>query len=146
IVHLNLKMQHSYLKSIKMKMSQFRGGLFMKNAIEIKQMKKKFEINTAIEDITFNVKQGEIFGLLGPSGSGKTTTIKILTGQLTSTTGEIKVLEMEPGVFQTADFKAKIGILSDNSALYERLTIYDNLKLFCKLYGAPLQQDRKSVV
>lgn len=103
-------------------------------------MRKQFKENIAIEDVSFDVKQGEIFGLLGPSGSGKTTTIKILTGQLKSTAGSIEVLGMKPNEFQTAKFKAQIGILSDNSSLYERLTIYDNLKLFCKLYGAQLKQ------
>jgi len=84
------------------------------------------------------VKQGEIFGLLGPSGAGKTTMIKLLTGQLSATAGDLRVNNMNANHFQSENFRKNIGILSDNSALYERLTIYDNLKLFCKLYGAPL--------
>lgn len=112
----------------------------MKNAIEVNGLRKVFDQNVAIEDVSFFVKPGEIFGLLGPSGSGKTTTIKILTGELERTAGDVKVLDINSRSFGTADFKSRIGILSDNSSLYERLTVYDNLKLFCKLYNAPLEQ------
>lgn len=112
----------------------------MENAIEVTGMRKTFGQNPAIKDISFHVKRGEIFGLLGPSGSGKTTTIKILTGELGQTAGLVTVLGVDSKKFGTADFKSKIGILSDNSSLYERLTVYDNLKLFCNLYNAPLNQ------
>ncbi|CDQ41295.1 ABC transporter ATP-binding protein [Virgibacillus salexigens] len=112
----------------------------MKNIIEVKGMQKVFGSNTAIKHVNFGIKQGEIFGLLGPSGSGKTTTVKILTGELSQTTGDVKVLGIDSERFDTSDFKSKIGILSDNSSLYERLTVYDNLKLFCKLYRASLNQ------
>lgn len=112
----------------------------MKNAIEVIGLQKKYGETTAVQHVTFNVKQGEIFGLLGPSGSGKTTLNKILTGELKRTAGDVKVLGMNSEKFTTTDFKSKIGILSDNSSLYERLTVYDNLKLFCKLYKAPLNQ------
>ncbi|MFD1361838.1 ABC transporter ATP-binding protein [Lentibacillus salinarum] len=112
----------------------------MENTIEVKGMRKVFGRNTAIKHVSFNVKRGEIFGLLGPSGSGKTTTIKILTGELGQTAGDVTVLGFDSDRFRTADFKAQIGILSDNSSLYERLTVYDNLKLFCRLYDAPLEQ------
>ncbi|WP_164669786.1 ABC transporter ATP-binding protein [Virgibacillus doumboii] len=112
----------------------------MENTIEVTGMRKVFGQNTAIKNVSFNVKKGEIFGLLGPSGSGKTTTIKILTGELRQTSGKASVLGVDSKQFGTADFKSKIGILSDNSSLYQRLTVYDNLKLFCKLYNAPLKQ------
>lgn len=112
----------------------------MENAIEVTGIQKVFGEHTAIKNLSFNVKKGEIFGLLGPSGSGKTTTIKILTGELTQTAGKATVLGVDSNQFTTADFKSKIGILSDNSSLYERLTVRDNLKLFCKLYNAPLKQ------
>lgn len=109
-------------------------------AIQVKDLRKSFNDKIALEHVNFEVEQGEIFGLLGPSGSGKTTTIKILTGELKKTAGDVSVLSMTANDFMTSDFKSQIGILSDNSALYERLTVYDNLKLFCKLYGASLEQ------
>ncbi|WP_100009808.1 ABC transporter ATP-binding protein [Lentibacillus sediminis] len=108
----------------------------MKHAIDVRGLRKTFSSNTAVEDVNFQVKRGEIFGFLGPSGSGKTTTIKILTGELSKTAGEVEVLGMPADRFKSSAFKAKIGILSDNSALYQRLTVYDNLKLFCQLYHA----------
>ncbi|MEN1968025.1 ABC transporter ATP-binding protein [Lentibacillus sp. N15] len=112
----------------------------MENIIEVTGLNKVFGQKTALADVSFEVKQGEIFGLLGPSGAGKTTMIKLLTGELIRTAGEINVLGMQPEKFQSAAFKSQIGILSDNSALYERLTVFDNLKLFCKLYHAPIKQ------
>ncbi|WP_407058209.1 ATP-binding cassette domain-containing protein [Tigheibacillus jepli] len=112
----------------------------MENSIEVNGLRKTFGHKSAIKDVSFAVKQGEIFGLLGPSGAGKTTMIKLLTGELVKTAGEIQVQGMPPSKFQTAAFKAQIGILSDNSALYERLTVYDNLKLFCRLYNEPVSR------
>ena len=112
----------------------------MENAIQVSGLRKAFAQQVAIEAVSFHVKKGEIFGLLGPSGSGKTTTIKILTGELEQTTGDVCVLDTDASSFDSTQFKSKLGILSDNSALYERLTVYDNLKLFCKLYGAPLER------
>src|SRR5690625_375506 len=112
----------------------------LEEIIRVEGLRKIFNENEALKDVHFTVKQGEIFGLLGPSGSGKTTTIKILTGELSRTSGEVEVLGMKENSFGTADFKSQIGILSDNSSLYERLTVYDNLKLFCKLYDAPVEQ------
>lgn len=112
----------------------------MNYAIQVKQLRKEFNEKAALEKVNFEVEQGEIFGLLGPSGSGKTTTIKILTGELKKTAGEVSVLGMMSDDFTSSYFKSQIGILSDNSTLYERLTIYDNLKLFCKLYNAPLKR------
>ena len=112
----------------------------MENIISVKHLQKDFHSKRVIEDVSFDIKRGEIFGLLGPSGSGKTTIIKILTGELTKTSGEVEVLGLKPDQFKSSLFKSKIGVLSDNSTLYERLTILDNLKLFCKLYGAPLNR------
>ena len=107
----------------------------MNPIIQVNRIEKKFKNETAIKEVSFDVMKGEIFGLLGPSGAGKTTMIKIMTGELSATSGDCEVLSLQSREFNSARFKSQIGILSDNSALYERLTIYDNLKLFCKLYG-----------
>lgn len=112
----------------------------MQDVIDVQGLRKQFNNQVALKDVNFKVTQGEIFGLLGPSGAGKTTMIKLLTGELKKTKGNVEVLGTGEKSFETANFKSKIGILSDNSALYERLTVYDNLKLFCKLYNAPLEQ------
>lgn len=112
----------------------------MEAIITLKNVKKSYKQTVALDGINLDIYRGEIFGLLGPSGAGKTTMIKLLTGQLRSTAGEIEVLGMKERAFQRASFRARIGVLTDNSALYERLTVYDNLKLFCKLYDAPLRR------
>src|SRR5699024_3182092 len=123
-----------------METKYIKGGFPLKNMIEVSNVHKTFGKKHALEQVTFEVKQGEIFGLLGPSGAGKTTTIKLLTGELAKTSGNITVLGQSPEQFQTEEFKSQIGILSDNSALYERLSVFDNLKLFAKLYDVPLRE------
>ncbi|HLS34954.1 MAG TPA: ABC transporter ATP-binding protein [Bacillota bacterium] len=111
----------------------------MNDIIKVSNLQKKFKQTIALRDVSFEVKEGEIFGLLGPSGSGKTTTINILTGQMESTSGSIEVLKRKEKELTSSQFRSEIGVLSDNSTLYERLTVYDNLKLFAKLYNASLE-------
>lgn len=111
-----------------------RDGLSVQPIIEVNQLLKAFGNKSALQHIQFHINQGEIFGFLGPSGSGKTTTVKILTSQLLPTSGTVKVFGQPINRMNDASHKRRIGILTDNSALYERLTIQDNLELFCKLY------------
>lgn len=112
----------------------------MGNIIEVKSLEKIFANKSAIESVDFTVKKGEIFGFLGPSGSGKTTTIKILTGQLNPTSGMAKVFGEPVSKLKKPEYRQRFGVLTDNSGLYSRLSIYDNLKLYCKLYDAPLSK------
>ena len=109
----------------------------MENIIEVSSLEKVFANQTAIESVDFHVKKGEIFGFLGPSGSGKTTTIKILTGQLTPTSGIAKVFGESVSQLKKSEYRRRFGVLTDNSGLYGRLSIYDNLKLYCNLYDVP---------
>lgn len=107
----------------------------MKTGISVGALKKHFDNEEALKGISFEVGKGEIFGLLGPSGSGKTTTIKILTGELEPTSGHVEVLGYSHESFKKSTYVKSLGILSDNSSLYDRLTVKDNLTLFRKLYG-----------
>lgn len=109
----------------------------MENIIEVKSLAKVFGNQAALEDVNFNVKKGEIIGFLGPSGSGKTTTIKILTGQLLQTSGDASVFGVKSAALNKGSYRQRIGVLSDNSGLYQRLSIEDNLKLYCDLYHVP---------
>ncbi|QED46480.1 ABC transporter ATP-binding protein [Cytobacillus dafuensis] len=109
----------------------------MENIIEVSGLAKMFSNQPALKDVSFNVKKGETFGFLGPSGSGKTTTIKILTAQLAQTDGEALVFGVPASKFKEAGYRKRIGVLTDNSGLYVRLTVYDNLKLYCDLYDVP---------
>jgi fluoroquinolone transport system ATP-binding protein len=86
-----------------------------------------------IEDMSFSVKAGEIFGFLGPSGAGKSTIQKILTGLLTSYTGSVVVNGTETK-HHTNDFYENIGVDFEFPSLYEKLTAYENLEFFASLY------------
>ncbi|NRT90615.1 ABC transporter ATP-binding protein [Clostridium beijerinckii] len=104
----------------------------MENVISMKRVRKEFNKNVALQNLSFSVKKGEIFGFLGPNGAGKTTAIKILTSQLIPTSGEVLVLDKNLYVEKFNEFR-DIGILSDNNGLYERLTVKDNLMLLAEI-------------
>ena len=106
-------------------------------AIEVKGVQKTFGNFTALQNVSFTIQNGEIFGFLGPSGSGKTTMIKILTAQLEQTAGEANVLGVPAINMKRSENKARFGILTDNSGLYKRLTVEENLLLFSNMYGLP---------
>ena len=109
----------------------------MGNIIDVQHLKKTFKESEAIKDISFTIKKGETFGFLGPSGSGKTTTIKILTAQLAPSSGNITLFGQDVGYLRTSEGRKRFGILTDNSGLYARLTIEENLTLFRDLYNLP---------
>lgn len=109
----------------------------MENIIEVSSLGKSFSDHHALKDVSFNVRRGEIFGFLGPSGSGKTTTIKILTAQLNLTSGSAYVFGVPATRLKEETYRKKIGVLTDNSSLYGRLSVYDNLKFYCDLYDVP---------
>ena len=104
--------------------------------IIVKNVTKKFNQKIALEEISFEVNKGEIFGFLGPSGSGKTTMIKILTGQLNADSGQTKLLGKVSEKLTPADLE-QIGLVSDTSGFYEKLSLYKNLQAYAKLYGKP---------
>ncbi|RKD73525.1 ABC-2 type transport system ATP-binding protein [Sinobaca qinghaiensis] len=106
----------------------------MEYSIEVNNVSKVFSNYEALKNLDFKVATGEIFGFLGPSGAGKTTTIKMLTNQLRPTDGEALVLGRSMARNWKDDFQQRMGVLTDNSALYERLSVYENLKLYCDLY------------
>ncbi|MGF7036730.1 ABC-2 type transport system ATP-binding protein [Paenibacillus mucilaginosus] len=107
------------------------------NVIQVERIRKKFGNKNALEDVSFSIPKGEIFGFLGPSGSGKTTLIKILTAQLNPTDGQASVFNQPAEMMQHSAQKLRFGILTDNRGLYERLTIEENLALFHQLYDLP---------
>lgn len=102
--------------------------------IEARNLTKKYDDFTAVNDISFQVEKGEIFGLLGPNGAGKTTTINMLTGMAKISAGKIHY----DGIDLTKNMKKAqeiIGVVADESNLYDEMSGYDNLCFCGSLYG-----------
>ncbi|MCH8307974.1 MAG: ABC transporter ATP-binding protein [Proteobacteria bacterium] len=105
------------------------------HAIEIKNLKKDFIISknkqvSALNEISFTVKQGEIFGFIGPNGAGKTTTIKILLGFIPSTSGEVSIMGYDA---ESARYNVRIGYTPEDHAYYPHLKVKDFLKYLAAL-------------
>lgn len=109
------------------------------NIIEVEALTKAFGDFKAVNEITFEVKRGEIFGFLGANGAGKTTAMKMLIGISTPTSGKAKVAGFD--VFTSAeDIKKNIGYMSQKFALYDDLTVRENITFFGGIYGLKRQQ------
>lgn len=106
----------------------------METVISTEKLTKKFGAFTAVNAISFEVAQGEIFGFLGANGAGKTTALRMLTGLLTPTSGKAFVAGFD--VFRQPEMvKRRIGYMSQKFSLYEDLTIRENIRLFGGIYG-----------
>ncbi|MCX6723424.1 MAG: ATP-binding cassette domain-containing protein, partial [Candidatus Staskawiczbacteria bacterium] len=113
----------------------------IKNIIEIKNLTKKFKDFTAVDNITFNVKKGEVFAFLGPNGAVKTTTIKMLTTLTDTTSGEIMINGFNP-TKDSDKVRASFGIVFQDPSLDDDLTAYENLDMHGMLYNVK-KKDRK---
>lgn len=102
-----------------------------------KDLTKKFDGQTAVDSVELHVPRGSIFGFIGPSGCGKTTTIRLLTGIHTPTSGEVNVLGKNPVDFTQSD-REKIGYLIQQFVLYPELTVWENLNFAASFYGVSL--------
>lgn len=106
----------------------------MRNIIEIKNLYKSFGDVHAVNDLSFCVKEGELFAFLGVNGAGKSTTINIMCGQLAKDKGEIIIDDLNIDT-NIDSIKGKIGVVFQNSVLDLPLTVYDNLESRAALYG-----------
>jgi len=105
----------------------------LNNVIEVKNLVKKYKELTAVDDLSFNVEEGEILGLLGPNGSGKSTTINCILSLLKFQSGNIKMFgeEVTPDSYK---LKSKIGVVFQDVSVFNELTVYENIDYFCGLY------------
>lgn len=105
----------------------------MKKIIEVKNLTKEYKKLKAIDNLSFDVYEGEILGLLGPNGSGKSTTINCILSLLNFSKGSIKIFnkEMKPDAYE---IKKEIGVIFQDVAVFDELTVYDNIDYFCGLY------------
>ena len=104
------------------------------NIIEVRNLVKKFGSFVANDNLTFDVKKGEIFGFLGANGAGKTTAIKILSGLSFPTSGDVNVAGFD--VYKEREkVKKNIGYMSQRFSLYEDLTVRENIRFYGGIYG-----------
>jgi len=113
--------------------------------IEARGVTKHFGRLTAVRDLNLHVPAGTLFGFLGPNGSGKSTTIKLLTGSLAPSTGEVRVAGQTVSP-ENVDLRRVIGILPEDAALFHSLTIWEHLELSGPLYGLSRQETRARAI
>ncbi|MDW7728028.1 MAG: ABC transporter ATP-binding protein [Candidatus Methanoperedens sp.] len=108
----------------------------MTDAITVENLSKIFGTSKAVNDISFQVKKGTVFGFLGPNGAGKSTTIKMLTCQLSPTSGNGYVCGFDISKKFT-EIKKRIGVIFEFQNLYDELSAFENLDFFRKLHNSP---------
>jgi len=101
-------------------------------ALAVRDLRKSYGANVAVDGVSFEVARGECFGLLGPNGAGKSTTINALVGALLPDSGEVRVDGADPALAAT---RRRIGVAPQSLALYEDLSAEENLTLFARLHG-----------
>ena len=112
--------------------------------IKVKNLTKKFDDFTAVDNISFSVKEGEVFAFLGPNGAGKSTTIKMLTTLLNPTKGEIDVAGFNVAK-DSSNVRRNIGIIFQDPSLDDELTAFENLEFHGILYDVPKKERRKKI-
>ena len=117
----------------------------MKKIIEVKNLTKEYKNLKAIDNLSFDVFEGEILGLLGPNGSGKSTTINSILQLLNYSSGSIKIFGhvMKPDSYE---IKKDIGVIFQEVAVFQELTVYENIDYFCGLYISDKEIRKKCVM
>ncbi len=112
----------------------------MPAAITVSDLRKSYGEVEAVRGVSFEIAEGEVFGLLGPNGAGKTTTVEVLEGYRKRDGGEVSVLGVDP---QRAggDWRERIGIVLQSSAMYPNLTVEEHVRVFAGYYSRPRDPD-----
>ncbi len=105
-------------------------------AITVDGLTRTFGSVRAVDNLSFSVEAGEVFGVLGHNGAGKTTLVRLINGVLEPTSGSIRALGLDAAT-QSSDIRRQTGVLTETPSLYERLTARENLRLFATLYEVP---------
>jgi len=116
----------------------------MPEIIRVENLKKEFGRTVALKDISFCIEKGEVFGYLGPNGAGKTTTMRILLGILKPTSGQAILLDEDISK-DSAKVRGRIGFVLEDQRLYERLSAYDNLEYFARIYQVPKDRREENI-
>jgi ABC-2 type transport system ATP-binding protein len=96
---------------------------------------RRFGQRVAVDDVTFEVGRGEVFGLLGPNGAGKTTTLRMLGGLIPATTGEVRLDRIAMDRHNGARLRARIGFLTETPGLWDQLTVAENVAVYARLFA-----------
>ncbi len=112
--------------------------------IKIRNLTKKFGATVAVHDLSFDIGEGEIFGLIGPDGAGKTTTLRVLSTAMVPTSGRVLVNNLDV-VPQAEAVKKLIGYMPQRFALYPDLTVIENLNFFADMFGSPAAERQAQV-
>jgi ABC-2 type transport system ATP-binding protein len=112
--------------------------------IKVENLTKKFGGTIAVNDISFEVDKGAVFGFLGPNGAGKTTTINILCTRLSPTSGRA-LIDGRDCLRESAEVRNKIGIVFQDNTLDKELTAYENLLFHCYLYCVPKRERKQRI-
>jgi ABC-2 type transport system ATP-binding protein len=108
----------------------------MTTVIEVQHMRKRYGDTAAVDDVSFTVEEGEIFGILGPNGAGKTTTVECIEGLRTPDSGTISVLGLDP-IRDRGELRQRVGAQLQDSELPERLRVGEALELYSSFYRQP---------
>jgi ABC-2 type transport system ATP-binding protein len=109
--------------------------------IRVENVTRKFGAFTAVDQVSFDLPRGKVFGFLGPNGSGKSTTIRMLAGLLAPTSGRITGFENLDVTRDTEKWKTRLGYMSQKFSLYLDLTVEENLRFYGSIYG--LERDQR---
>jgi ABC-2 type transport system ATP-binding protein len=112
-------------------------------AVNIEKLNKSFADIKAVDDISFYVEKGEMFGLVGPDGAGKTTTIRNLCGLIKPDSGKITLLDIDLNIHKK-EAQNKIGYLSQKFSLYGDLSVDENIEFFADIHGVKNYSDRRN--
>jgi len=112
--------------------------------ITIENLTKKFGDNTAVEDISFDINESEIFGFLGPNGAGKTTTIRILSTLISPTSGKITI-DNRDSLSNGEYVRSITGLLTESPGMYEKISAYDNLEYYSSFYNIPVSTRKNNI-
>ena len=112
--------------------------------LSINNLEKRYGDFTAVDNITLEVNEGEIFGFLGPNGAGKSTTINIVSGLIKSSAGEVNIFNKPLKKFEK-EIKKKIGVVPQTLAIYSELSAEENIKFFASIYGVKGEELKKAV-
>jgi ABC-2 type transport system ATP-binding protein len=108
----------------------------MNDAVSVKSLSKYYNDHLAVDNISFNVRRGEVFGFLGPNGAGKTTTIKMLVGLTEPSNGTASIAGYDI-LDDIVEVKRRVGVVPETSNLYDELTVWENLLFASRLYHVP---------